>query len=51
MEKQAAVRLIRDALHIPFEKNRFIYFTKNLLNSIDESKAFHARGYDGLKGR
>jgi len=45
MEKQAAVSLIRDTLQNPFDRDRFIYFTKNLLNRIDESKAFHARGY------
>lgn len=45
MEKQAAARLIKDALQNPFDRERFVYFVKNLLNRIDESKAFHARGY------
>lgn len=45
MEKQAAVNLIRDTIQNPFDRDRFIYFAKNLLNRIDESKAFHVRGY------
>ncbi|MCX5718319.1 MAG: Eco57I restriction-modification methylase domain-containing protein [Nitrospirae bacterium] len=45
MEKQAVARLIKDALQNPFDRERFVYFIKNLLNKIDESKAFHARGY------
>lgn len=45
MEKQAAAKLIKDALQNPFDRERFVYFIKNLLNRIDESKAFHARGY------
>jgi hypothetical protein len=38
-------QLVRNTLQNSFDKDRFIYFVKNLLNSIDESKAFHARGY------
>ena len=45
MDKDSAKNLIQDALQNSFDKERFIYFVKNLLNSIDESKAFHARGY------
>ena len=45
MEKQTAARLIKDTLQNPFDKERFVYFVKNLLNRIDESKAFHVRGY------
>lgn len=45
MEKQAAAKLIKDALQNPFDRERFVYLVKNLLNKIDESKAFHARGY------
>ena len=40
-----AKQLVRDTLQNSFDKERLIYFVKNLLNSIDESKAFHARGY------
>ncbi|MBW2045567.1 MAG: Eco57I restriction-modification methylase domain-containing protein [Deltaproteobacteria bacterium] len=40
-----AKQLVRDTLQNSFDKERFIYFVKNLLNAIDESKAFHARGY------
>ncbi|PKP59001.1 restriction endonuclease [Candidatus Atribacteria bacterium HGW-Atribacteria-1] len=45
MDKESAKKLIRNTFHNFFEKNDFIYFTKNLLNQYDETKAFHARGY------
>jgi len=45
MDKQAAAKLIRDTLEKPFEKGRFVYFMKNLLNKIDENKAFHIQGH------
>lgn len=45
MEKQAAARLIKDVLQNLFDRERYVYFVKKLLNKIDESKAFHARGY------
>jgi len=40
-----AKQLVRETLQNSFDKERFIYFNKNLLNTIDDSKAFHARGY------
>jgi len=40
MDKQAAVRIIKDTFESPFDKLRFVYFIKNLLNKIDETKAF-----------
>ena len=40
-----AKKLIKDTFQNPFDKARFVYFIKSLLNTIDESKAFHARGY------
>jgi hypothetical protein len=40
-----AKQLVRETLQNSFDKERFIYFVKNLLNTIDDSKAFHARGY------
>ena len=45
MDKQQAQDIVKDALQNPFNRERFVYFIKNLLNKIDESKAFHARGY------
>jgi type I restriction-modification system DNA methylase subunit len=40
MDKQTAVGIIRDTFESPFDKTRFVYFIKNLLNKIDETKAF-----------
>ncbi|MDO9289309.1 MAG: hypothetical protein Q7T83_11030, partial [Thermodesulfovibrionales bacterium] len=45
MDKQQAQDIVKDTLQNPFDRERFVYFVKNLLNKIDESKAFHARGY------
>jgi len=45
MEKNFARKLVKDALQHSFEKERFTYLVRNLLNRIDETKAFHARGY------
>jgi len=43
MDKESARRLIKDTFQNPFDKNRFIYFVKNLLNHIEE-KTFIYRG-------
>ncbi|MFA4880832.1 MAG: N-6 DNA methylase [Candidatus Doudnabacteria bacterium] len=45
MDKRQAQELVSNTLQNDFDKDRFIYFVKNLLNHIDESKIFHARGY------
>ena len=45
MDKNSAKNLIKKTLQNPFDKEQFVYFIKNLLNKIDESKAFHARVY------
>lgn len=45
MNKQIATKIIRDTLERPFNKEQFVHFAKNLLNKIDDDKAFHARGY------
>lgn len=45
MDKQAAAKIIRNTFEKPFDKGQFIHFVRNLLNRIDESKAFHAHGY------
>ncbi len=44
MDKQQAQSLIEATFEKPFKKERFSTFIKNLLNFIDESKAFHAHG-------
>jgi len=44
MDKQTAVGIIRDTFESPFDKARFVYFIKNLLNKIDETKALHIQG-------
>lgn len=45
MQKTQAQNLVRETLQNDFDKERFLYFVKNLLNKIDDSKAFHAHGY------
>ena len=44
MDKQQAQRIIRETFESSFDKVKFTGLIKNLLNRIDESKAFHARG-------
>lgn len=44
MDKKAASALIRETLESPFDKERYKIFAKNLLNTIDESKAFTLAG-------
>ncbi|MBU1697024.1 MAG: class I SAM-dependent DNA methyltransferase, partial [Proteobacteria bacterium] len=52
MDKQQAQEIIKNTFEKPFNKVRFTNFIKNLLNSIDEAKAFHGRGYvkEGFRG-
>ena len=45
MDKATAQRLVRETLRDSFDKGRFVYLLKNILNRFDESKAFHARGH------
>lgn len=45
MQKAQAQNLVRETLQNDFDKERFLYFVKNLLNKVDDSKAFHAHGY------
>jgi hypothetical protein len=44
MDKQTAVKIIRDTFEKPFDKGRFINFSKNLVNYLDDSKNFTYRG-------
>jgi hypothetical protein len=52
MDKQQAQKIIKDTFERSFDMGRFTVFIKNLLNRIDESKAFHAHGYvkEGFRG-
>ncbi len=54
MDKQAAENLISDTFNRPFNESSFSNFIRNLLNDIDESKAFpYLRGRyikDSFKG-
>ena len=45
MNKETCYKIVKDTLQNGFDKERFIFFIKNLLNEINESKAFHAHGY------
>ncbi len=51
MDKNTARQLVKKTFQNPFDKGSFVYFIKNLLNEIDESKAFHTRGYVHKKYR
>jgi hypothetical protein len=44
MNKQQARQIIRVTFESPFAKQNLTNFIRNLLNEIDESKAFHAHG-------
>lgn len=44
MNRQEAVRLIQETFNNPFDEDRFRLFSKNLLNELDESKAFAYHG-------
>ena len=44
MDKESAKKLITNTFQNSFDKEKFIYFIKNLLNQYDESKAFHLHG-------
>ena len=44
MDKESAKKLITDTFQSSFDKEKFIYFTKNLLNRYDETKEFYLQG-------
>ena len=44
MEKKSATRLLTETLQNPFDEDRFRQFARNLVNDLDESKAFQAQG-------
>lgn len=44
MDKESAKKLITNTFQNSFDKEKFIYFIKNLLNQYDESKVFHLHG-------
>src|SRR3990167_9062553 len=45
MTTKEAQQLVQKTFQNPFDKGQFVYFIKNLVNEVEESKAFHARGY------
>lgn len=45
MDRNFAMKLIKDTFQNSFDKEKFIYFIKNLLNRYDESKAFYSHDY------
>jgi hypothetical protein len=44
MEKSIAIRLLTDTLQRPFDEAQFRQFARNLVNDLDESKAFQVQG-------
>ncbi|MCL6436050.1 MAG: Eco57I restriction-modification methylase domain-containing protein [Leptolyngbyaceae cyanobacterium HOT.MB2.61] len=44
MEKAIAIRLLTDTLQRPFDEAQFRQFARNLVNDLDESKAFQVQG-------
>jgi hypothetical protein len=44
MDKESTEKLIKNTFQNSFDKERYIYFIKNLLKRYDESKAFHLQG-------
>jgi len=44
MDRQAAVKIIRDTFESPFDKGRFINLSKNLVKYLDSSKNFTYQG-------
>ncbi len=45
MNKQSAINLVKSTFENPYDRDRFLIFTKNLFRKFDETKAFHAHGY------
>lgn len=44
MEKSIATRLLKDTLQSPFDEAKFRQFVRNLVNDLNEDKAFTAQG-------
>jgi hypothetical protein len=44
MDKESTEKLIKNTFQNSFDKERYIYFIKNLLKRYDESKVFHLQG-------
>ncbi len=44
MDKTSAIKLIKDTFQNPFDKERYFYFIKNLLNHIEETPSTIYRG-------
>ncbi|MCJ7790622.1 MAG: Eco57I restriction-modification methylase domain-containing protein [Candidatus Atribacteria bacterium] len=44
MDKESTEKLIKNTFQNSFNKEKYVYFIKNLLKRYDESKAFHLQG-------
>ena len=44
MSKESAKKLVRETFQNPFNKERYVYFLRNLLNAFDEEKTFEYHG-------
>ena len=44
MDEIAAKKLVRETLEAPFDKDRFVYLVKNILNRVEEDDPFDLRG-------
>jgi methylase of polypeptide subunit release factors len=44
MDRKDAARLIQETFNNPFDEDRFRFFARNLLNDLDETKAFAYHG-------
>jgi hypothetical protein len=44
MDKESTEKLIKNTFQNSFNKEKYLYFIKNLLKRYDESKAFHLHG-------
>jgi type I restriction-modification system DNA methylase subunit len=47
MDKQTAVKIIRDTFERPFDKGQYVYFVKNLFNKIEIEEGTFKNGYYG----
>jgi hypothetical protein len=44
MDRQTAAKIIKDTFERPFDRGQFVYFTRNLLNHLDDSRNFTYQG-------
>lgn len=49
MNKEQSIKIVQETFQKSFDKERFLYFIKNLLNNIDETKAFQIKSGQYIK--